>query len=432
MRLLSVVSISLAVMCVALSGAISAEPTAPLTWEDCVKSAMQSNPDIREARFRLDSATSSRSAAFGGFLPRFSASVGTGDKGAGNNPDLNEIDMELWQASLDASQSLFSGFSTLSDVRRNMAAVRKAEASLRADSADTRNRLRRAFANLLYAQENIRLLENIAVRRKDNSDLVNLRYEGGRENRGSALRVAADARQAQFEVSKAKRALSLAQRQLARETGLGEFSPLSVKGIWDVTPPPDSADLEALAKSIPAVQQAAAGADEARASLWSAIAPYWPSVDASAGIGRDASTGGREPEWVPETRSWNAGFKISYSLFNGAKDSYKALAANADDNAALEALAASQKDARVTLEEALNSYLDAYENVGVRKQYLDAAVVRAEIGRAQYANGMLSFTQWDLIETELVDSERGYLAARRDALYTEAAWNRALGLELGK
>ena len=90
------------------------------------------------------------------------------------------------------------------------------------------------------------------------------------------------------------------------------------------------------------------------------------------------------------------------------------------------------RSTHVSLEEALNAYLDAYEYVGVRKQYLDAAVVRAEIGRAQYANGLLSFTQWDLIETELVDSERGYLAARRDALYAEAAWNRSIGLELGK
>ena len=423
-------------LCVILSvpaGSTEPEPglqaqaqTAELSWADCVKAAMATNPEIRGAQFRLDSSTARRNAAFGGFLPRISASVDTGDSGIGNNPDLNEIEADSWNARLTASQSLFSGFSSLSDVRRNMASVRRQKAALQAESADTRNRLRRAFADLLYAQANISLLENIAKRRADNADLVRLRYEGGRENKGSSLRVDADARSAAFEVSRARRALSLSRRKLARETGLGDFSPLSVKGSWDVAPPPDNPNIESLAPAVPAVMQSIASTEEARAGLWSAMSPFWPSLDASASLSRNG------PEWVPADRTWGAGLSLSYNLFNGARDTNGVLAARAEDQAARESLDAVSRSTRVSLEEAVNAYLDAYENVSVRKQYLDAAVVRAEIGRAQYANGMLSFTQWDLIETELVDSERGYLAARREALYAEAAWNRSLGLELNK
>jgi len=400
--------------------------TAELEWDDCVRAAISSNPDIREARFRLDASTARRNAAFGGFLPKISASVDAGDSGPGNNPDLGDIGADSWSARLGASQSLFSGFSSLSDVRRNMASVRRQKAALQAESADTRNRLRRAFADLLFAQDNIRLLENIAKRRGDNADLVRLRYESGRENKGSSLRVDADARAAAFEVSRARRGLNLARRRLARETGLGEFSPLSVRGSWDVPIPPDDSNPGEIAPTVPAVLQALASTEEARAGLWGALSPFWPSLDASANISRNG------PDWIPENRTWGAGLSLSYNLFNGARDANAALAARAEDLSARESLDAVIRDTRVGLEEALNDYLDAYENVGVRKQYLDAAVVRAEIGRAQYANGLLSFSQWDLIETELVDSERGYLAARRDALYAEAAWNRSLGLELGK
>jgi len=397
-----------------------------LTWDDCVKAALQTNPDIRAERFRLDAATARRNSAFGGFLPRFSASVGAGDSGTGNNPDVKEIGADSWSAQLTASQSLFSGFSTLSNVRRNLASVRRQQAVLQAGSAETRNRLRRAFADLLYAQENITLLETISKRRADNADLVRLRYEGGRENRGSSLRVDADARASAFEVSRAKRALSLARRQLARETGLGEFSPVSVKGAWEIPPPPDNPDLDELVPAVPAVRQSIASTEEARAGLWGSLSPFWPSLDASAAISRDG------PEWIPENRTWGAGLTLSYSLFNGGADANNALAARAEDRAAREELDSTRRSVRVGLESALYDYLDAYENVGVQKQYLDAAVVRADIGRAQYANGLLSFSQWDIIETELVDSGRGYLAARRDALFAEAAWNRSLGLELGK
>jgi outer membrane protein TolC len=399
---------------------------AELTWEDCVKAALTSNPGLRAERFQLDAATSRRSAAFGGFLPRISASADAGDSGSGNNPDLKEIGADSWGARLTASQSLFSGFSSLADVRRNLASVRKQKAALQAASADTRSQLRRAFADLLYAQENIRLLENIAKRRGDNADLVRLRYEGGRENKGSSLRVDADARAAAFDVNRARRALSLSRRELTRVTGLGDFTPVSVVGTWEVPPPPDNPDIAGLAPDVPAVRQSLASTEEARAGLWSALSPFWPSVDASANIARSG------PDWVPENRTWGAGLTVSYSLFNGARDANNALAARAEDRAARENLDAVTRATRVSLEDAYNAYLDAFENVGVRKQYLDAAQVRAEIGRAQYANGLLSFTQWDLIETELVDSERGYLSARREALYAEAAWNRSLGLELGK
>ena len=420
-----------AVFGLALSPAFGAGGSAPaqaaeLSWEECVKAALAANPEIQESRFQLDAATAHRSAAFGGFLPRISASVDTADSGTGNNPDLNDIEADSWSARLTASQSLFSGFSTLSDVRRNMAAVRRQRATLQSDSADARNRLRRAFADLLYAQENIRLLENIAKRRADNADLVRLRYEGGRENKGSSLRVDADARASEFEVNRAKRGLSLSRRRLARETGLGDFTPLSVKGTWEVSPPPDSPDIEGLTPTVPAVKQSVASSEAARASLWSSMSSFWPSVDACASVSRNG------PEWVPENRTWGAGLSLSYSLFNGARDANNVLAARAEDRAARASLDAVSRSSRVSLEEAHNAYLDAFENVAIRRQYLDAAVVRAEIGRAQYANGMLSFTQWDQIETELVDSERGYLSARREALYAEAAWSRSIGLELGK
>lgn len=410
-----------------LSGTAVAGEAVALTWDDCVKSAIENNPGLKSARFQLDAARARRNSAFGGFLPRLSAGASGRDGGTGNNPDLADISPSSWSANVTVSQSLFSGFSTLNEAFAAVASVRKAAAALQAESASTRNRLRAAFLSLLHAQENVTLLENIAKRRRDNADLVRLRYEAGREDKGSALRVAADARSAAFEVSRTRRSLSLARRRLSAEAGLaGATGELAVSGQWEVTPPPESPDFMGLASRTPSIRTAEASLDEARASLRGDTSPFLPAADLSAGISR---TG---PDWMPGEKSWSAGISFSWSLFNGGRDASYFMAGLAAKRVAEANLDDARRSALVTLEDKWNAYADAYEYVGVSRQYLEASTTRAEIGRAQYANGLLSFTQWDLIESELVNSERGHLNARRDALLAESAWLNALGEGLGE
>jgi len=402
----------------AAAAAPCADAPRNLTWEGCVKTAKAGNSILNQARFRLDAARADRNAALGSFLPRVSGSVSASD--SGTEPAFSGYDPG-YGASLSASQSLFSGFSTASDVVRNYASVRKEKARLRRDEAAVRESLRKAFLNLLYSQEYVVLLEDIARRRADNADLVRLRYEAGREDKGSSMRVAADARQAAYDVTRARRALNLAQHQLLGEMGLDEFGYVKVAGDWTSTPPPEPGDLRDLAANLPSVVEAEASLTETKASFTSALSPFFPSVDASAGLSRDGEV------WPPTDRGWSAGVSLSYNFFNGGRDAFKALAARAQLKSAREGLSAARRDARIALEDALNSYLDAFEALEVRKLYLEATKERAQIGRAQYGNGLLDFTQWDIIESELVGSEQGFLRARRDALYAQAAWRRVLG-----
>ena len=56
--------------------------------------------------------------------------------------------------------------------------------------------LKESFINLYFVQENISLLEKI-LRRKQNYELVKLKYESGSEDLSSLLRVEADMLQAE-------------------------------------------------------------------------------------------------------------------------------------------------------------------------------------------------------------------------------------------
>jgi len=393
-----------------------------LGGEACLAEARRANPALREAELSLAAARLRRNGSWSDFLPRLNASLSTGDGDTDNRLWFRDMHGGSWSAGVSASQSLFAGFSSVADLLRSYASVRREEASLAQTAADLRARLRRAFVDVQYGQENVRVQEGIAQRRRSNADLVRLKYEAGREDKGSAMRAEADAKETAFEAARSRRALVLARQVLARELGRDEFSPFRVETDWGFAPPPADPDVAALAERTPGVASAAASADAAHASVMSARSPFYPSVGVDASIGRSG------PDFFPrEDKSWSVGASVSYNLFSGGRDWFAWRAARHDSEEADIQLASARRNARVSVQDAYFSYVDAHEGLAVSLQFLEAARTRAEIGRAQYANGLLGFVEWDLIEGELVSAERNEVAARRDGLNAEAEWRRALG-----
>ena len=199
---------------------------------------------------------------------------------------------------MSASQSLFTG-------GRNRAAVDRASATLKSVEADLADRratlsydVRSAFAQLLFAQEQVDLARAIAKRRKENLDLIQLRYEGGRENKGALLLTQASSRDAEFGVAQAERFLAVARRQLARVLGRDESDAIEITGKLESGRPDSSADYETLAADTPAHWRAVAQLFVARAGLDSAKSQYFPELSAKATTGRNGE------DWMPEQDEW--------------------------------------------------------------------------------------------------------------------------------
>ena len=79
------------------------------------------------------------------------------------------------------------------------------------------------------------------------------------------------------------------------------------------------------------------------------------------------------------------------------------------------------------LASAYAGYQNAVENTKVQEAFLLAAKTREEIAKAQYLNGLLSFQNWDLIETNLTIQEKSELASYLGAKTAEANWELAQG-----
>ena len=189
-----------------------------LTWGPLVRQALTLNPDLQMARYLVTSSTRNRDIAFGDYLPSVDGGLDRNvSRTTGTNPTVDNMGLNV-----AAQQSLFNGFGTTGNWLKAGKDLEAMQLAYVEASAGVRFRLRSSYIDIIRLERLVATNHQIYERRKQNSDLVRLRYEAGRENLGSALRAEAITGQADFDVKQTERLWESEALRLARESG-GEF-----------------------------------------------------------------------------------------------------------------------------------------------------------------------------------------------------------------
>jgi outer membrane protein TolC len=395
--------------------------TWPLTWDDCVREAAQHNPDLAAAEASVQFAGFQHRGSYGNFYPQLSLDSSYTRDRSTRNQNISSDYTRRSSIGLTLSQNLFSGFRDTGQVAQTRAQLEAAGASQGSVKAQVSFDLKSAFAQLLFAQEALQLTETIAARRKENMGMVELRFEAGREHKGSFLRSQANYHEAEFEVEQAKRALVVAQRGLSRALGRTGSDAIRVTGDFDVAPPASAPDFVALARQTPAYLEPKADARAAEAAVTVARSSFFPELSA------DGSASRVERNFSAETSEWSAGLFLTLPLFTGGQNFYDLQSAKADARRAQEALRSVDDQLLLDLQRAHAGFQDAVGRAAVQQEFLRASAARAEISRHLYSTGLLSFDDWDVIESELISAKKQSLVSLRDRLIAEAAWEAAQG-----
>ena len=408
------VTVSLLFFCLSLTQ-VRAEET--LTWKDCVREARENHPELISAKEKLNKARAGKVSAASSKLPQISGRLSGNTSGT----DADE-GRDVYSYGITGNQLLFDGFKSSYDIAAAEENIKSAQYNYEVVSSNLRLRLRTAFVELLKAQELLRITENISGRRKQNVELVKLRYEAGREHKGSLLTAQANLAQAEFEVAQAKRNIDLAQRKLTKESGREKLVPIRVKGNFKISHDSrEKPDIETLSESNPFLKELIAQKEAARFGVKSARADFFPEVYASASAGRSGS------DWPPDEDEWSAGVSLSFPLFEGAKR----IAEVSGSHAAFSQAQADERSGRdsiiLTLEDTWTNSQNAVDNIKVQQKFLEAAGERAKIAHAQYSTGLISFDNWTIIEDDLVRAKKSFLDAQADSLIAEAGWIQAKG-----
>ncbi len=396
-----------------------ADSLSALSWDDARELAARSNSTLLAGRETVEQARYNYQAARATYWPTISGSAGysrsDSDSREGGPSDSTSL-------GLSAQYNLFSGFADRARVEQTEAALNRALADWQGTQADVSASLRRAFLRLLYAQQRVDLSKSIAARRQQNLDLVQLRFDSGSENKGSLLRAKAVTSQANAEVEQATRSIAVQQRELSNALGQDPTDSWIVRGEW-AHAAPDADPLWAdLMRNTPAVRAAQANLESSKAAVQLARGSIYPSLALRAGIDRSGE------EWPPDNDAWSVGATLSVPLFTGGQNINKLSSAQAALRQSEAQLHSAEQAALLDLESAWTNLRDAQQRRDVQAAFLDAAEVRAEIAREQYANGLLSFQNWDQIEDELTSSQQSLLTSDRDAAIAAAEWDRVRGI----
>ncbi len=387
-----------------------------MTWKDSIKLAIQNNLELQIAESNVTAAEAQVIGSKSGFYPQLSASI------SDNQFSSNQSVSNSYLAQLNLSQNIFSGFSDLNKLNLAESNLVIARANLQIVKAKLSYDLKNAYESLYYAEAFAQLTADIEHRRESNLRNVELRFDGGRENKGSVLLSKAYFLQSQYEDLQAHRQLILAEELLRRILGVSPKTDIKLKYSLMLTSTVlKEPDYSALVLDTPDYKSAVAQAVSARIEVDTAQAGFYPSLDFNGSYGKIDS------QFFPASEKWNLGLTLTLPLFNGGRDYAATKSAAAKSISATKAKNSLIKQIIEKLHSTYLDYAESFEKDKVDESFKKAAEVRAEIARNKYNNGLMSFEDWDLVENDLINRQKTFLFSKKNRTISEAAWEQAQG-----
>jgi outer membrane protein len=397
----------------------SAFGTTVFDWQSCVHEVRKNNAELRSSLATVQATEETESSNYSDFLPQLSASVGYVRNNNASKANTSRT------TSINGRQNLFAGFQTLGRVRQAQANTLAASAALELTKARISFELKSSFESLSYSKDFYRLTQEIIHRREENNRLVELRFQSGRENKGSSYLSEAYLEQARLDALQASNAKRVATAQLARAIGIDHYFDFEIQGSIPTQEPDFSStpDFRKIALRTPDYRQSEAQEEAADASVSVARSRFYPSLDLTGNFGQQVSIA---LPGAPER--WSVGIALSLPFFTGGSDFFQTRSAIDSRTSAEFQRVNVSRQVLARLEQAYATYLEAVMKFKVDASFKKATTVRAEIARKRYNNGLLTFEDWDVIENDLINRQKSYLQSKRDRVIAEAAWEQAQGL----
>lgn len=416
-------TIKVFVLCAVSLPCVNTLATTQITYEDAIDIAQRQNSEIKAQENTLESSRFLQKAARSNFLPNLTGSLSY-DK---NNLETIETgfkeDSKNFGAALNLRYNLFNGFSDSQNYNIAKYRVETQEALLTESKSSVSYDLKTSLGKYFYAKDSLEISKDIQRRRKDNLEMVELRFTSGRENKGSVLLSQAYLEQAKLDLIRAENSYKTGLASIRKVLNLSLDFDFEITGAPKTSKlPSETPNFDQIIEGTPTVKRYRASLETAKSNVITSRSGFFPTWDLNATLGKNGQ------EFFPDdTKRWSFGSTISWSLFNGGKDFYTVNSQALLRQAAQRDLDTQFLDLRRQLEETYASLVEAHYSVDVSLSFLNAAKVRAEIARSKYNNGLTNFEEWDRIENELISNQKDYIQKVRDLITAQATWDRVQG-----
>ena len=393
-------------------GPTAVQERTPLTLEEALRRAGESNPAYRRALNDLELNVSERRQALGAYLPEFSFSTGTG---VNLNRQLIAVDhwglpienpITEWRTTTSTSQSirgsisLFDWGARSEGMAAQAARARAREATVLSRYRSVRAGVVRAYRSAQNQQALLAVEEELLGSRLLDLETTRRRFELAGASRVDVLTAELNVQQQEQRIQQARGRLQQALLSLRTAIGDPDVGELQVTDtLPEAFDPRDLDPAELVARALasnPALMEQEAALAVSRAQAGSARAGRWPGLGLS--FSANQSTFGEEwkgafDPFPNRSRSGGASFGISIPLF----PRFDTQARVAQAEVSLANAEQTVLEARLQLEERARAQLiavqTAYQSYLISLRSREIAQERLRLAREQFGLGLRSFTE---------------------------------------
>lgn len=436
MRWLAALILTVVVSAPAFAGA---EPR-PLSLAEALSLAEQNAVAVIQAQGQKRTAAAGVRSAYAAFLPSLSLSAGASrqlparaSQTRVENGQVVTLSAEPWSFStgLGASMALFSGGGRFFDLQQARAQATGAEANLLTQRYATALSVKQQFFGVLAARESEAVASAQLEQATQQLRASILRLRQRVVTRSDSLRSEIQVHNAQLAVLQARTALEFANATLT--CLVGSLAPVTAAADDSLDRPGLALDDEQLRAQVldgPAVRQATASVDGARAALRGTWTGYLPSVTAS--YSRSGSGAGAGFSLSDDGFSYSGGLRLSLSVpvftqFQNEQRLTQSRVARENAEAAL-------RDARLTalagLTQSLGTFRAAEERVAIQTATVQAAEEDLRMQKDKYEIGAAILLDVLTSQTTLDQARRDLIQARYDKRTARAQLEALVGRSL--
>jgi outer membrane protein len=409
----------------ALAAQASADSVArPISLTEAVKLAQRNSPTTVQAAGATRSNAAAVRSAYLSFIPSVSLSSGASKPNGNRLGEGNKLipvnSTTSYTTGLTMNVDLFDGGNRLFRLRGAKSNVNAAEANETLQQYNVSLSVKQQYYAVLAARESESAAKAQLDQATEQLKTASAKVAAGAATKSDSLRAIIQVGNAQLALIQARNNLAVANASLTRLVATPFVVTASANDTTEsIALAADSAEVAALARRGPAVQQAEQAYAAARANTRGSLTPYLPTVSLRfnrAGNGFDPYLGWNDPFAYNQNLSLN----LSFPFFNqGTREEQVVRSRVAEDNAQ-----AQLRDMRLAAQQQLTQYLSAFRTAEQRVQIQLASVAAAEedlrVQQRRYQLGASTFLDVLNSQVTLDQARAALIQARFDARVAKA------------
>lgn len=386
-----------------------------MTLEQVIAHTLETNPELQAARNEKLSRIYEVKQARAGYLPSLSLDAGVGhETRTAPATDNQENDATRTELGLKASQTIFDGFSTHQEVKRQKARLESASFNEMATGEHLALKTAEAYLSVLRQAKLLDLARDSLWEHQNIYDQMKLRKDTGVGSKADLDQIAARLALANSNMVVSQNNLIDAQSNFYRLVGL--YPNLENMHKPELLPVIPTSREEALALAVdghPTLKVAAADVKAAVAQHKASKSAYWPRLNLEVDKRWDENIGTIEGE----DEDFVVALRMSFDIYQGGKNRSRAK----QTAYLLEEAKDIRNLSHRQVVESMSLSWNAYDALNTQLQYLQQHMNAAQSTKEAYAKqfNIGKRTLLDLLntETEVVESKRAYTNAEYDLLF---------------